>query len=68
MATNRVTPDANFYWQKAASYRAKARAATNVQLRAAMEAAACEYELRARERIATGLKAGKVKPLRFVHG
>ena len=54
------SPGALFYTLKAAEYREKARAAREARLKAALEAAAHEYESRARAaNAAADLKAAK---------
>jgi hypothetical protein len=51
--------DANFNLRKAAVFHDRAKATPNARLKAALEATACEYELRARHADdAVGLKAG----------
>lgn len=63
------SPDASYYLRKAAHYRDKAKLLTDARLRAALEALAREYELRARN-AGGGVdpKADQSSPVRFAQG
>jgi hypothetical protein len=66
MEADPKSPDANFNLRKAAVYRNRAKATTNAPLKAALEATAREYELRARDAGgAVDPKVGKSPPVRF---